>query len=347
MVPTTLLPSVRTNPRRVALATALALLLVVAAAIGSCGTDPGAGARIPEVWLTVSVDHGRQLVLDTQDPKPGDGTALGLLEANAQVSHADGSYFVSSVDGLAEGDDARGRPQVWTLIVNGTVYSEDRATPQLHRGDRVWWDRRESTSSATAANPGAVGGFPAPLAGMAEGQRPVWLRCADPLGYACRRVKAALKVYRARLAGPVDIARDPRDALAPVQVIVAPVARLRSFDSPTRGFLASVDQPSLLFVRPSRSGAFHTLDVGGTRLGTAVRAGGGFVHAYASAITRPIWIVAGVDDLGLRRAARAFNTADLHARTAVWVDARGVHPLPESRAKLDAAAAAAAAANPL
>lgn len=325
--------------RAIVLAALVALVLLVLVRGAGCGqlqAEPSA-ARIPGVTLTVTDDHGRRVLLDTDRPRPGDGTALGLLAANTRVIRDETSFFVKSVNGAAEGEDALGRPQHWNLILNGTRYGEDRATPQLHRGDHVWWDRREFTTSPTAANPGEVGAFPAPLAGVASGQRPVWLRCETPAGQACERIRAKLGSIGARLAGPVEIRREPQDPAAPIQLIVSRTSALERFDSSTRGFLAPPSDPQLLYVRLSKSGAFHTLDVGGTRLGTAVRARGGFIVAYGGVITRPIWIVAGVDSAGLLRASRAFDTPFLHGHTAIYLDDSGTHPLPESRADLDAA----------
>jgi hypothetical protein len=311
------LPRARPRP---AAATLAALGLAAALVLGACGLGPGK-ARRGGVELRVTRDFGQELVHTARRDRvrPGD-TVMRLLQSEARVETAYGGGFVQSVDGRA-GRESGGRED-WFYFVNGLEGSTGAAERRLEPGDVVQWDYRRWSGAMSV--PAIVGAFPEPLRGGTGGRRiPVRLECADDRSRACgeagRRLAAAgVTASRAPLGDPAGE--------TVLRVVVAPWALAR------RGAAgARVEQG------PQASGVFARFSGGGRQLdlldpdGRSARVappGSGLVATTAGTGAQRVWLVTGVDEAGVERAAGALDRSKLRDRYAVAALPEGFVGLP-------------------
>jgi len=276
------------------LLSALALAALPAVTVG-CGY--GAGEPSRGVSLLVTRDFGaRELGERRNVDPPGGETVMRLLQRHFDVKTRYGGGFVSSIAGVAGGQE-RGRPLDWFFFVNGVESERGAAAVALADGDRVWWDRRDWGAASSVA--AVVGSFPEPLR---DGAR---LRCARGAQAAC-----AVAAARLRAAGvhATRAARLPR-------VLVGRWRALRG--DPAAALLERGPSASGIYARPAADGRRITvLDERG-RPAQVLGAGAGLVAATRRGSEQPTWIVTGTDGRGLLAAARALRARALGGRFAL------------------------------
>ena len=303
---------------RAAVATAL---LVLAVALAGCGLGPGkklpGGAR-----LEVTRDFGQsQLYATTVPTIRKDETVMRFLESKRKITTSYGGKFVDSINGLAR--HGAGGQSDWFYFVNGIEASVGAADRTLSPGDVVQWDYRRW--DATMHIPAIVGAYPEPFVRGAGGKRfPVRVECSSPAGSACKTVQQRLSSAGAvTSSGVVGGSAGPKT----LRVVVAPWPALRSLG----GAIASLTRG------PSASGVFARFSKDGTsltlldQLGRPVRTappGSGLVAATAQEGSEPVWLVTGLGDAGVRRAAIALDPGALHNKFALAVTPAGPLPLP-------------------
>lgn len=314
-----------TTTRRPRTAVCLSTLLASLAPAALAGCGLGAGDAPLGVQLAVTADSGAEVLRDDRAPSTGgEDTVLRLLQRAGSVKTSFGGAFVDAIDGRA-GQSGGG----WFFWVDGVAAERGAASWRLRDGDRVWWDLRTPTSrGAPAAVPAVVGAFPAPLVGGFDGRSAtVRVRCAAPSRAACRITRQRLAAVGARQATAAETALPATDRAAPVQVVVGRFADLRRIGG----------DAALLLGGPARSGVALEFDDDAAlpvaRSGArrpALGPGTGVVAAVRRSPRAPVWLVTGVDERGVRRAAKALDEPSLHLKLAARVDAAGVHTLPEA-----------------
>ena len=304
--------------RRLVPALALLAALVVAGCQVGAGTPPGA------VHLTVTDDFGTRSLVQTDQPKRGgDDTVMRLLQRNAEVGTRYGGGFVQSIEGL-KGGRSSGEPVDWFYYVNGVEQGKGAASTDVHRGDRIWWDRH--AWGATMRVPAVVGSFPEPFVHGVGGERlPTRVECADGRGATCKSVVDAL-VKLGLVPGKSQIGTQTEAEV--VRVLVGPWRSVAA--DLAVGQIAKGPRKSGVFARMSEDGrTLAALDPRG-RVARTYGAGTGLVAAVRIANEQPTWVVTGTDDEGVAAAARAFVAGEsaLADKFALAVSAdRGV-PLP-------------------
>jgi hypothetical protein len=287
-----------------------ALAALATLALTACGV--GAGPSTGAVELLVTRDFGALRVGRVAKDAPGSETVMRFLERNFEVKTRYGGGFVQSINGLGGGRE-HGRPVDWFYFVNGIEADEGAATTRLHRGDRVWWDRRDW--GVTPHIPAVVGSFPEPLRNGIDGKRyPVRIECVRAGEKACDLVTDRLRdvgvpTSRALLGAPAG------DEL--LRVVVGVWRDIRS-DTPVRR-LEQGPRTSGVFAKPARAGdRIEVLDERG-HLALTLRTHAGLVAATRFAEQKPTWIVTGTDETGLLAAAGALTRERLEATFALAI----------------------------
>jgi Domain of unknown function (DUF4430) len=298
-----------------------AIAMVAALALTGCGLGPGkklsGGAR-----LVVTRDFGQARLYSARVTTiRKDETVMRLLESERRVKTSYGGKFVDAIDGLAT-TSAGGRRD-WFYFVNGIEASVGAADRTLSPGDVVQWDYRRW--DATMHVPAIVGAYPEPFVHGAKGKRiPVRLECAEPKGTACMTVQQRLAALGVPASpGVLGGSAGPNT----LRVVVAPWSALRSL----QGAVGSLNRG------PAASGVFARFRGDGRTLtlldplGHPARvapSGTGLVAATAATGSEPVWLISGVDDRGVMRAAQALDPATLKDAFAMAVTPNGTVPLP-------------------
>ena len=288
-----------TPARTLALAVGAALAVAVAALAG-CGGSADSGPD--EIALTVTRDFGATTVVELQhEPLPAPPGLARTLRRYPQT---------------------RARA---SLFVNGIAADEPAARVELHDGDRVWLDQHGPTVAPAIG--AVVGSFPEPFVHGTGGKRlPVRVECDDPRSGPCAAVAEKL-VSLGVVAGRSALGRSAADDT--LRVLVGPWPRLRGGDI----------EADRIDAGPRLSGVFARFDASGRRLvvlDTAGRpartlgAGTGLIATTAAPERRPVWLVTGTDEAGVRAAARGFDESVLADRFALAIsrDLPVAVPLP-------------------
>lgn len=298
------------TPRPIAAVAAL----VLAASLAGCGL--GAGSTPSDVQLTVTSEFGANTIRAWRAPRAsGEDTVLNLLMRNASVGTSDGGGFVQSIDGHA-GGQLGGEPISWFYFVNGLQAAKGAAETNVQSGDRIWWDLHNWGQSGES--PAVVGSFPAPFTtGLEGGRLPVPVECAPAGSAPCRTVAARLRALGVS-AHVGAVASRERHTL---RVLVGQWAAIRN-----AGYVNTIERGprvSGVYARFSSDGAMlAVLDPQG-RTAARLGAGAGLVAATRHGEDAPVWVVSGTDPAGVRRAASAFDGADLRDRFALALTASG------------------------
>jgi hypothetical protein len=302
------------------LAGALGAVTGLLAALAGCGL--GAGRTPGAVQLEVTSEFGAHALSHSGALKvSGQETVMSLLMRNYTVTTRFGGGFVQSIDGLAGGQQ-HGRPVDWFYYENGVQAPLGAAATNVHRGERIWWDRHDW--SQTDDVPAVVGSFPAPFLDGFEGKRyPLRVECTQTGGPACASVRASLRA----LGVPAALAAIGGEAPQTLRVLVGPWSQIGA--SLGAQSLAQGPHASGVYALFSSSGATLTpLDQDGARL-APLGAGSGLIAATRRAQDAPIWVITGTDSAGVALAARSFNASALHDHFALALTPSGAISLPE------------------
>ena len=299
-----------------------ALALTIALGLGGCGFGEG-DAQEGGADLRVTKDFGHeQVAAERIDTVHEDESVMRLLQSHHDVDTRFGGKFVEAIDGV-EGSGGGGTRD-WFYFVNGILADRGAADWEVHGGDVIQWDNRDW--SATQRIPAIVGAYPEPFKSGFEGERlPVRLECADPDDEACSDVKDSLVGVGARVSSSQLAASGGREI---VRVLVGTWDELRDVRTPA--LLAEGPEASGVFARfaddPER---LELLDEDGDVVRTA-QAGTGLVAATSLEEQAVVWMVTGLDDLGVQAAASILDARSLRNGFAVAATPEGPVKLPLS-----------------
>ena len=289
-------------------------LSVTAISVAGCGVGVGAGEK-QHVDVLVTRDFGHLPVGGGGQTveAPASDTVMRLLERTHKVTTRYGGNFVQSIDGLG---GSAGRQVDWFFYVNGILAGESATAIKPHRGDRVWWDRHDWRVTADVR--AVVGSFPEPFLHGESGKRfPVRLECADGAQTACDTATSRLEeagvgvVSRARI-GTTGGSESVRIVVGPWSALRPDFVARRLEQGPAR---------SGVFAKPSSDGrSLALLDPRG-RVVRWAPPGTGLIAATQDTDVKaaPIWLVTGVDNVGLDQAASALTEDALNGKFAVAV----------------------------
>lgn len=294
-------------------------LIALIAALAGCGLGPGSEQSGDGVALRVTRDFGAKTIASgAQSELRSSDTVMRLLQSSAKVTTRYGGGFVQSIDGIA-GTERGGRFD-WFYFVNGIEAPVGAANRKLHPGDVVQWDYRRW--DATPRVPAIVGAFPEPFAHGHEGKR-------YPTRVECGKTQEACAVVRERLdeagarAGSGSLGAEARGGVLRMQVGAwSELSRLQVLDPLEEGPSASG-----VYARFEDDGSLSLLDERG-RVARKAPAGTGLIAALVPEEQQPLWVVTGVDDAGVMRAAEHLRETDLRNAYAVAVTPAGPVRLP-------------------
>jgi hypothetical protein len=301
---------------------ALACLLAASLALvaGGCGFGPGETKKGP-AQLHVTRDFGRtDLHVDAaKDAVRESDTVMRFLQGAAKVTTRFGGGFVQSINGLA-GDQAAEHD--WFYYVNGSEASVGAADYKLSPGDVVQWDYHDW--HATQHIPAIVGAYPEPFVHGLKGKRlPTRLECEDDSSNACKTVSDALDKEG------VTVTSSPLGSPASdntLRVIVAKFSAVKQLGAARA--LTSGPATSGVYARFDRAGRRLTFLNARGRAARTAAAGTGLVAATQQPSQPITWLVTGVDDSGVARAAHAVNVGSLRNAFAVAATPSALVRLP-------------------
>ena len=289
--------------------------LLAGCGFGAGNTRGGSGAQ-----LRVTRDFGRTTLETASLPKVRESdTVMRFLRANAKTTTRYGGGFVQSIDGVA--GSATGGRKDWFYFVNGVEAPTGAADRTLAPGDVVQWDYRRWDASPRV--PAIVGAFPEPFLHGQEGTRyPTRIECS-PSTKSCDAVGQRLDDAGVP-AGSGTLGAEARGGVFRVEVGKwSDLRKLQDIDVLERG--------------PAASGVYARFDPSGSRLelldargniAQVAPPGTGLVAAIMPPDQQPLWVVTGVDDAGVARAASLLTAAKLRNAYAVAALPSGVQRLP-------------------
>ncbi|MEA2473167.1 MAG: hypothetical protein QOE06_1082 [Thermoleophilaceae bacterium] len=233
-------------------------------------------------------------------------TVMRFLDKTHDIKTSYGGGFVDSIDGL-QGHKAAQHD--WFYFVNGIEASKGAADFGLSPGDRVQWDYRDWRAAMRV--PAIVGAYPEPMKSGSEGKRlPVRVQCENPGGQPCRDVMKRLGDAGV-IASAAALQGQAGDRS--VRVLVGRWPALRQ----DRGAAAIERGPraSGVFARFS-GGSLQLLD-GAGQVKEVAPAGTGLVAATDNESSGIVWVVTGLDDAAVARAAQALDERKLRAAYAL------------------------------
>jgi Domain of unknown function (DUF4430) len=296
------------------------IIATLALVAGGCGFGPGEAKKGP-ARLRVTRDFGRaDLHVDgSKEAVRESDTVMRFLQGEAKVTTRYGGAFVQSIDGLAGNQTAE---RDWFYYVNGSEASVGASDYKLSPGDVVQWDYHNW--HATQHIPAIVGAYPEPFVHGLKGKRlPARLECEDDSSSACNAVTDALDKEGVTVTNSA-IGSPASDKALRVVVAKFSVAK-------------QLGAARALTLGPATSGVYARFDSAGrtlTFLDTAGHAsrvappGTGLLAATQQPSQPITWLVTGVDDSGVERAAHALRASSLRDAFAVAVTPSAVLRLP-------------------
>jgi hypothetical protein len=301
----------------------LLVALIVAAlapAAAGCGLGPGE-AKTGGVELRVTRDFGqRELGAPARMAKLRDSdTVMRFLQGSRKVATRFGGGFVQSIAGLQGNQTAE---HDWFYFVNGSEASVGAADYKLSPGDVVQWDYRNW--HATQHVPAIVGAYPEPFVHGMKGKRlPTRVECEQEDSKPCTEVGDSLAKYGANVTSAPLGSPSTTFALRVIVAKFSTVSRIRAITALESG--------------PATTGVYARFNAAGTGLdllgdsGAVARTappGTGLLAATQPPAQAITWVVTGVDDAGVQRAAAALDPAKLRDAFAVAVTPTGIVKLP-------------------
>lgn len=297
-----------------------ALCIALSVTLAGCGLGPGKPRGGDGAELRVTRDFGQKTLGTAAVAKvrPSD-TVMRFLQSREKTTTRYGGGFVQSIDGLS-GNDTSGRHD-WFYFVNGIEAKVGAAQRTLWPGDVVQWDYRNWTATQTV--PAIVGAFPEPFVHGVDGTRyPTRIECAYATK-SCDAVSSAID----RIGVPSGTGTLGSEARGGVlRIEVGKWADLRR-----------VQDLTVLEKGPAASGVYARFSDNGRTLsllnadGTVARQappGSGLVAAVLPKDQQPVWVVTGVDDAGVARAAALLNARSLRDAYAIAALPSGPLRLP-------------------
>lgn len=308
----------------------LALLGLAASVTLTAGCGDSAEPSGPTVALHVTRDFGHEVV-GTEDAAPLEGhrTALRLLKEYEEVKNGEDSDSIQTIDGLSANWNPVGEDvdeSTWALNVNGIEADLYPHEYPLHPGDVVQFDLRYWYVTLDVR--ATVGAFPQTFTRGTFGKRfPVTVECATQTSRACTQVQEALRDVGVATDGSRPAGeRPPAGEVRRARILVGPWKRWRK--RPWAQRLDAGPRYSGVFARFSPGAGELRLQDWYAHPKRALGAGTGLVAAIRPTEADLLWLVTGVDEQGVERAADALNARDLRDAFAVAVTEEGVVKLP-------------------
>jgi hypothetical protein len=294
--------------------------IVLCLGLAGCGLGAGGTRGGSGVELRVTRDFGRTALASASQPKVRQSdTVMRLLQAHTKTTTRYGGKFVQSIGGVA-GSSKGGRSD-WFYFVNGVEAPTGAADRTLAPGDVVQWDYRRWDASPRV--PAIVGAFPEPFLHGQKGTRyPTRVECSQSTK-SCDEVQTKLEAAGIR-AGSGALGSEARGGVLRIEV-------------GKWSDLQSLQDLDLLEKGPSVSGVFARFAGAGSQLqlldaqGRVARqapAGTGLVAAILPPDQQPLWVVTGVDEAGVARAADLLTKTALRNAFAVAALPSGTQRLP-------------------
>lgn len=302
--------------------------LTTTAVAAGCGDgEEAADQSGPAVSQHVTHEFGHKLVTaDDTAPLTGPRSPLSLLRADHDVTMSDtGGEQVAGIDGRTR-QIGFWDENAWALFVNGIEIDTGPRHYELYPGDVVQWDLRDWDDELGVR--ATVGAFPAPFTQSTDGKAlATTVSCADEGSTPCRQVKRTLRATGVAVDGS-----KPKGGFAP-----RPEPRRGEIRVGTWRELRDGRWAREMDSDPFYSGIFADFTDAADELrlldwnGDPVRtegAGTGLVGAIRPTQEDFLWLVTGVDDQGVERAAKALNADDLRDAYSVAITADGVEKIP-------------------
>jgi hypothetical protein len=298
----------------------LALIALCAVGLAGCGFGAGPTRGGSGAQLHVTRDFGRTQVAVASLPKIRESdTVMRFLRANAKTTTRYGGGFVQSIDGIA-GSSSGGRSD-WFYFVNGVEAPTGAADRALKPGDVVQWDYRRW--DATPRVPAIVGAYPEPFLHGQEGTRyPTRVECSSSTK-SCDEVQQRLDDAGVP-TGSGSLGSEARGGVLRVEVGKwSDLRGLQDLDVLEQGPRASG-----VYARFTNAGGqLQLLDEDGS-VAKVAPPGTGLVAAIIPPDQQPLWVVTGVDEAGVARAAALLSATRLRNAYAVAALPSGPARLP-------------------
>ena len=297
-------------------------LIALCIGLAGCGFGAGSTSEGDAAQLRVTRDFGRTTLKSATLPKVRESdTVMRFLQRNAKTTTRFGGGFVQSIEGLA-GKGGGGRSD-WFYFVNGVEAPTGAADRALDPGDVVQWDYRRW--DATPRVPAIVGAFPEPFLHGQLGKRyPTRVECSASTK-SCDAVRDKLDAAGVP-AGAGSLGAEARGGVLRIEVGTwADIGKLQDLDQFEQGPRASG-----VYARPAPDGSIALLDTAG-KLVRKAAPGTGLIAAIIPEEQQPLWVVTGVDEAGVARAAAVLTPQALRSAYAVAVTPSGVERLPLER----------------
>jgi hypothetical protein len=293
-------------------------LLVAGCGFGAGGTRGGSGAE-----LRVTRDFGQKSLASARTTTVRESdTVMRFLQAHAKTTTRYGGKFVQSIDGI-EGNASGGRHD-WFYFVNGVEAPTGAADRALSPGDVVQWDYRRWDASPRV--PAIVGAYPEPFLHGQNGKRyPTRIECASSTK-SCDAVQSMLDKVGVP-AGSGALGSEARGGVFRIEVGKwSDLRKLQDLD-----VLEDAPNASGVFARFSNNGSKLQLLGPDGSVRQEAPPGTGLVAAILPPDQQPLWVVTGVDDAGVARAAALLDRVKLRNAYAVAALPSGAVRLPVQR----------------
>ena len=297
-------------------------LLVIGLCLGlvGCGFGPGGTKGGSGAQLNVTRDFGRTTMTTAKLPKVRESdTVMRFLRAHAKTTTRSGGGFVQSINGIA-GSSSGGRSD-WFYFVNGVEAPTGAGDRVLSPGDVVQWDYRRWDASPRV--PAIVGAWPEPFLHGQQGKRyPTRVECSSSTK-SCNAVQGKLDAVGIP-GGSGSLGAEARGGVFRIEVGKwADLRHLQDLDMLEKGPTASG-----VFARFADNGSrLELLDERG-EVAKVAPPGTGLVAAVIPPDQQPLWVVTGVDEAGVARAAQLLTAAKLRNAYAVAALPSGPQRLP-------------------
>ena len=235
-------------------------------------------------------------------------TVMRFLQKTHDVETSFGGGFVDSIDGVRGNKEGQ---QDWFYFVNGIEASKGAADFGLSPGDRIQWDYR--SWKAAMRVPAIVGAYPEPLVNGREGKRlPVRVQCERQESGPCGEVMRRLGEHGVVATASALQGQAGENSIRVLVGRWSALRRLRGAAALERG--------------PRASGVWVRFRHGGTALELLGPAGNlaiqgtpgtGLVAATENESSGIVWVVTGLDDAGVARAAELLDERKLRGAYAV------------------------------
>jgi len=297
------------------------LAAVLVLALAGCGVGPGEAKSGGGADLLVTRDFGQKQLgapAHRGEVRESD-TVMRLLQTERKVTTRFGGGFVQSIDGLQGNQTAE---HDWFFYVNGSEASVGASDYSLNAGDVVQWDYHDW--QATQHIPAIVGAYPEPFVHGIGGKRlPVILECEDDSSAACKRASDSLDKLGVTVSSATIGAPAGDKSLRVIVAKFSSAKQVRAAQALTSG-----PDTSGVYARFDGDGrTLSLLDLAGHSARTAPP-GTGLLAATQQAAQPITWLVTGVDDAAVERAAGALDPTKLRGAFAVAVTPSATLKLP-------------------